>query len=866
MVESCTDAQVANDGYTRMQLKVAANSSPNCQFHMVDAGRGDRISVQCDLHDTRFGKTTPYLQGGDPCSPWSSLGFFNSDTNEQLLSVAFVRHWSWRNDDKKTIFTVNSLVQQEAVDMANAAFDNSGNSSPLLIDARPPPNVVSAPAGYDPASFNTFTYVYGKGEEYVSNSVPGRSRRRLGSTIQGVGSRDYTVFTVNWHGGGIRLAPGFTYTNRQFYFSSDLGSVKATGDDLNGKTYADYIEPENWNPRAVQIYTSGTNFAVVAAETAQGASTTCGAATLSCSGKSTPDTGHVPFFYVTCGTQTHFGPDPYHFTPSFGDTFPGHGTINNPVRSYLCDGQALSIRPSWKLMGFFDPTDSSCTSLAPSTHDESVCTPSGTTPSPSKAPTVAPTNSPTTAVPTTSPTTTPSSSPSKAPTDAPTNSPTTAVPTTSPTTTPSSSPSKAPTVAPTNSPVTLSPTASLSPTMSPIKLPTSSPTKGPSPSPTTKAPTKLPTAKPTTSDPKIEVKFEVTFDAQNLPTVQSDATEAEKEKYAAFILAVVEAKVSVDANTKIVGTCVIESGGVKYDPPLCSYTLEAKRRLLASLGIQAEKQVASRRLQNSEVVFELILEQLCDQNVGCGTDTSGLANELKEEVAETWNDPNTASTFAAVLEKAALDVLEVTVDIGTIEAATFTDAVVLAETLLTCSYYPTWKDGSFCSNDCDHPLYMKKNPSQWLYSDLEGCCTRYYSYDLGGCMGESSASTMGYYPDWATANSVKCLNDTNVPEHMRNNPSMWLYDDVEKCCERFFNYELGECINESTVASGGNATTAGSNEWYPNWGERKCAQDCIGSSPCGGLAKAWDKPLLKTKSECCSTKFFWLDQSDCIAA
>ena len=195
--------------------------------------------------------------------------------------------------------------------MVNAMFDNRGNSNPLPIEVRTATSNSSPPVGYDPSTLSAFTFVYRKGEEY-STGVEGNSQRRIGSTDQGVGTRDYTVFTINWYGQS-RLQPGSTYTNRGFYFNSDLGSVKATADDLLTKTSINEIGLEQWSPRKVGIYQTGTNFVVMAAESAGGQLTTCSSSTptIVCSGTSTPETGNVPFFYTTCGALTHFGPDPY---------------------------------------------------------------------------------------------------------------------------------------------------------------------------------------------------------------------------------------------------------------------------------------------------------------------------------------------------------------------------------------------------------------------------------------------------------------------------------------------------------------------------------------------------------------------------
>ena len=160
-----------------------------------------------------------------------------------------------------------------------------------------------------------------------------------------------------------------------------------------------------YTPRRIDIWRSGETFVAKSSSTKGSTmTTTCDStATNTCSGKSTPTSGYLAFFYVTCGAQTYFGPNPYHFTPSFGSTFPGHGNITNPVRSYVCDNQSTTIRPTWKLMGFFDPDDSECTALAGAAYQEDVCD------APSSSPTAGPSSNPSTSPTTTSLSKSPSS-------------------------------------------------------------------------------------------------------------------------------------------------------------------------------------------------------------------------------------------------------------------------------------------------------------------------------------------------------------------------------------------------------------------------------------------------------------------------
>jgi hypothetical protein len=436
------------------------------------------------------------------------------------VHVAFLKHWSYAPNDKKLWFAVYSTDSITAVNTVNAIFNNIGNSNALPIEVRPLrksaefPQVeastltklplASVPADYNPSNLAAFTYVYGKGEDYNGEFAIGNSRRRIGSTWEFSSplrsrGRDYTVFNVNWYS-GARLAPGDTYTNRGYYFGSNLGNVQETAAILRAKVAIDNIYFPDWNPRRLDIYKTSSKFMVKASPSSRGQSTTwyvfpfdyhilrCQLiphitfhfsanweASLVCSGLTTPRMGYVPFFYVKCQNTTYLGPDPYHFSPPFGSQFPGHGNKTNGllVRSYVCNGMIkssrnlqtfdgfydhfmtnnddfveytdddggisgqsgqspfindTSVRPSWKMIGFFPVNYTTSCSLGESNiYDESVCNAN-----PTSLPTSMPTSTPTTPSPTSTPTT-------PSPTSTPTSKPT-STPTSKPTSTPTSSP------------------------------------------------------------------------------------------------------------------------------------------------------------------------------------------------------------------------------------------------------------------------------------------------------------------------------------------------------------------------------------------------------------------------------------------
>ena len=427
------------EGYTPVVLEVPADSSPQCE----DRGEfADGWELQCKMRKTGFGHTTPYLSSStvnDPCAPWagadSKMGFYRADTNEGF-EATFIRHWSYSPSNQLMYFRVDAPSFAEARDMVHSVFDNTDKIDvlPILFQATPP-TITNAPADYDPGALPSVTFVAGDG---ISSLTPGNFRRRIGSS-----NRDYYVYTNNYLGD---LKAGYALSKRAFVFASELESAKATADDLKSKVVYDLIEDTRYNPRAIDIYKSGASFDAVAAASVQGTSTTCStspSATLVCSGVSTPKPDYSPFFYVTCGDSTYLGPDPYFFTPGNGDyfTFPGMSNDNDKkIRSYACEGQDGTIRPTWKLVGFFN---SACYSSVGSdvTYDDDIC--------------VAPSEEP-------------SSLPSSQPSSQPSSS---GVPTPEPSPQPSST-------------LSLQPSSSLVPTPEPSPEPSSQPSLQPSPAQT----------------------------------------------------------------------------------------------------------------------------------------------------------------------------------------------------------------------------------------------------------------------------------------------------------------------------------------------------------------------------------------------
>ena len=99
-----------------------------------------------------------------------------------------------------------------------------------------------------------------------------------------------------------------------------------------------------------------------------------------------------------------------------------------------------------------------------------------------------------------------------------------------------------------------------------------------------------------------------------------------------------------------------------------------------------------------------------------------------------------------------------------------------------------------------------------------------------------------------------------MPDYMRFNPELWLFENIEDCCENYYSWEKDECMEGS---GGGHVITA-TGKWYANHQDLICQRDCIEGSDgtCGGLAYDWDQ-LYDTAEECCNMQLSWIASPVC---
>ena len=109
----------------------------------------------------------------------------------------------------------------------------------------------------------------------------------------------------------------------------------------------------------------------------------------------------------------------------------------------------------------------------------------------------------------------------------------------------------------------------------------------------------------------------------------------------------------------------------------------------------------------------------------------------------------------------------------------------------------------------------------------------------------NSGSTDAWYPDWREEIAA-CRNDEKHPPYMDDNPGDYLFDSREECCAVWFAF--GDCLDSSD-------TSSAEEMYYPDWVGLTCGKK--------SEFEPWEDERYETLDECCSTKFWYSEQSCC---
>jgi len=319
-------------------------------------------------------------------------------------------------------------------------------------------------------------------------------------------------------------------------------------------------------------------------------------------------------------------------------------------------------------------------------------------------------------------------------------------------------------------------------------------------------------------------------------------TQAQRTSFWNILQNKISDKVCPGLDVKSCSSNVLRYNGNKVNN---SKAPSSRRKLLRNL-----------QTENLEVEFEINLVGYCGAE-DC-SDASSVANTLSSESSRDLQAAITDGTLVTTMRNASSDFD--TLLAGAVASGELSEAVVpVLETLI---WYPDWGTASHtCKNDGEAPMYMVLT-GLYFETSVQKCCERFFSWDLVGCAGSAANVPTGFYPNWGNPDS-KCLNSTEtMPDYMQKNPTQWLFPDIESCCTKYYNWDHGKCV----VGSGGNPSESATMKWFVVEEDKLCRQDCPEDSgvTCGGSAERWDT-LFDTAEKCCEGKLSWLPSAVCEA-
>lgn len=147
---------------------------------------------------------------------------------------------------------------------------------------------------------------------------------------------------------------------QQYVIAGELPNNLASAPSWVDEVYEDVYHEGDMTGTEIHLYSNDEN--TFGGYVAGGSS--CLQGVSRCTGKSVPEFGLRPLFAITCGANKYVGSDRYHFAPP-------RANETETIRPYACDGELPSVRPTWKLLGFFP--EGSCDFLIGASYDKDFC-------------------------------------------------------------------------------------------------------------------------------------------------------------------------------------------------------------------------------------------------------------------------------------------------------------------------------------------------------------------------------------------------------------------------------------------------------------------------------------------------------------
>lgn len=294
--------------------------------------RSDRWNMYCMKVMVNSNFVAP---GG--CLQQCYLWVENGRTGFKFLSH-LVEHYAWQGDkffmctrlDDFTVSDFNAMFQQDdeiLISLANVGKPFEDNLALQIVHGT---------------------------QDWIGENRP-KTRARMGRG--GDSERDYTVYTTNTR---QRIDPGDTYVFTQMIATGRLAEMEDIGNEWVSEVYEDLFAETEMSGTDIHLY---ANDALEFGAYIDG-DDACNQGISRCTGSSVPQVGKVPLFYMTCAEKKYVGSDKYFFSPS-------RDSDSDIIRSYICDGEDVSVKPTWKLLGYFE--EGACDFLSEASYDELFC-------------------------------------------------------------------------------------------------------------------------------------------------------------------------------------------------------------------------------------------------------------------------------------------------------------------------------------------------------------------------------------------------------------------------------------------------------------------------------------------------------------
>jgi len=239
--------------------------------------------------------------------------------------------------------------------------------------------------------------------------------------------------------------------------------------------------------------------------------------------------------------------------------------------------------------------------------------------------------------------------------------------------------------------------------------------------------------------------------------------------------------------------------------------------------IELEGGLGGRQLisYSDKVRYSFKIQQFCS-DLDCGANEAQVGNQVagqifeattKEAILETTKQKAIAGGNEDLIEGIRIASISygetVTTETviastsGNTEAETPTASSIMpslspSNALVVHYWYPKW-DGDnpgsdyTCLNDGQQSNYMENSPDAWLFENLDDCCKKYFQFAMVTCR-KNSIDQLKWYPT-LDVNPGGCANDGLEPLYMKRSAEENLFDSSLECCEAFYPWMIDVCMN-----------------------------------------------------------------------